>query len=57
MSVSIFDDKLVEPDAKMLSVVLGETQKFYETICQFIHDEYGDLRPEWKFYPHEFFRN
>lgn len=50
MSASIFDDKLVEPDTKMLSMILGDTQKLYDKICEFIHDEYGDLRPEWKFY-------
>ncbi len=50
MSSSIFSEKLVTPNDKMLSVELGETKVYYDEICRFINDEYGDFRPEWKYY-------
>lgn len=50
MSVSIYDDKLVEPDEKMLSYDLANSIDFLNTIRQFIEIEYGDLKAEWKYY-------
>jgi hypothetical protein len=50
MSASVFDNKLVMPDDKMMQVELGGTFKWYVEICQFIAKEYGSLTPEWKFY-------
>jgi hypothetical protein len=50
MSASVFDNKLVMPDDKMMAVELGNTFKLYEEICKFILKEYGELIPEWKFY-------
>ncbi|MGB5462491.1 MAG: DUF3788 family protein [Aureibaculum sp.] len=50
MSVSIYDDKNVVPNEKMLVHDLTDTKDYYDGICNFINTEYGDLKPEWKFY-------
>ncbi|MEN8153113.1 MAG: DUF3788 domain-containing protein [Acidobacteriota bacterium] len=50
MEESIFNNKLVEPDDKMVTKELGETKEYLNRICEFIENEYNDLRPEWKFY-------
>jgi hypothetical protein len=50
MSVSIFDSKQVTPDQEMLAFELGAAHEYYQSICRFIADEYGNLTPEWKFY-------
>lgn len=50
MSASIYTEKLVEPDDKMLAIDLAETKKTLDKITEFIESEYGDFKPEWKFY-------
>ena len=50
MSVSIYDNKSVIPSEKMLAHDLADAKDHYEGICNFIITEYGDLKPEWKFY-------
>ena len=50
MTASIFDNKLVEPDDNMLTHELGKSKEYLDSICEFIDNEYGDLKPEWKFY-------
>jgi len=50
MSASIFDNKLVMPDDKMMEAELGNSYKLFTSICDFIKSEFGDLAPEWKFY-------
>jgi len=50
MSASIYDDKMIEPNDKMLSYDLKSTKKYLDRISTFIEDEYGDFKPEWKFY-------
>ena len=50
MSASIYTEKLVQPDDKMLTYDLGDTKKFLDRISTFIDKEYGDYKPEWKFY-------
>ena len=50
MAGSVFNSKLVEPDDKMMAYELGETKEYFDRICDFIENDYGDLRPEWKFY-------
>lgn len=50
MSASLYDDKLIVPNDKMLSNDLAETKIFFDEICKFIETNYGDLKPEWKFY-------
>lgn len=50
MAASIFDLKLVEPNERMLSVELKQTKKYFDEICFFLKEEYGDVRHEWKFY-------
>lgn len=50
MSASIYTEKLVEPDDKMLTYDLAETRSYFDKIAEFIESEYGDFTPEWKFY-------
>lgn len=50
MSASIYSEKLVEPDDKMLTYDLAETKSNLDKIAEFIESEYGDYTPEWKFY-------
>jgi hypothetical protein len=50
MAASIYTEKLVEPDDKMLACDLGETKSYLDKIAHFIESEYGDFIPEWKFY-------
>jgi hypothetical protein len=50
MPASIYTEKLVEPDDKMLIYDLAETKIHFDKIAEFIESEYGAFRPEWKFY-------
>lgn len=50
MTASIYDDKLIEPNDKMLVSELAETKNYFDKICEFIKNEYGDLKPVWKYY-------
>ena len=50
MSASIYTEKLVEPNDKMLTYDLAETKKYLDKIAEFIEIEYGDFKYEWKFY-------
>ena len=50
MTASIYDDKLIEPNNKMLSFDLENSITYFNRICKFIEVEYGDLKPEWKYY-------
>jgi hypothetical protein len=50
MAGSIYTDKLIIPDERLLADDLGETKPYLDSICSFIEDEYGDMKPEWKFY-------
>lgn len=50
MSASIYTEKLVQPDDKMLSYELADTKKYLDKISTVIDKEYGDFKPEWKFY-------
>lgn len=50
MTASIYDDKLIEPNDKMLSFDLENTITYFNRICEFIEIEYGNLKPEWKYY-------
>lgn len=50
MSASLYDDKLIEPNDKMLTCDLGVAKGYLDKICEFIENEYGNLKPEWKFY-------
>jgi hypothetical protein len=43
MSASIYKEKLVEPDDKMLTYDLADTKSYLDTIKEFIHFEYGDF--------------
>jgi hypothetical protein len=48
--MSLFLDKSKQPDDEALKKVLGTSYKFWEEIKTGIHDEYGDVTEEWKFY-------
>lgn len=50
MSANVYNEKMVQPDEKMLSYDLGETKAYLDTIAGFIASEYGNFKPEWKFY-------
>ena len=50
MSASIYTEKLIEPDDKMLTYDLAKTKKYLDRIAEFIESEYGDFKPEWNFY-------
>lgn len=50
MSASIYTEKLVEPNNKMLTYDLATTKKYFDEIAAFIESEYGSLNTEWKFY-------
>jgi hypothetical protein len=50
MAASIYKEKLVEPDDKMLTFDLAETKNYLDRISYFIGSEYGDFKPEWKYY-------
>lgn len=50
MAASIYTEKLVEPDDKMLIFDLAETKNYLDRIAYLIESEYGDFKPEWKFY-------
>jgi hypothetical protein len=50
MTASIYTEKLVEPGDKMLTYDLAETKGYLDKIAAFIENEYGDFKPEWKFY-------
>ena len=50
MTASIFDDKLIKPNDKMLLSELATTKIYFDKICEFIKNEYGGLKPEWKYY-------
>jgi len=50
MSASIFDSEYVVPDDKMLAAELGLTKECLDEVCSYIKNDFGDLKPEWKFY-------
>jgi hypothetical protein len=50
MSASIYTEKLIEPNDKMLIYDLAETKCHLDKIAEFIESEYGGFMPEWKFY-------
>jgi hypothetical protein len=50
MAASIYTEKLVEPNDEMLTFDLAETKSYLDRIAEFIESEYGEFKPEWKFY-------
>lgn len=50
MSASIYDDKLIEPTDKMLAHDLKTSKEYLDSISDFIDNEFGNYKPEWKFY-------
>lgn len=50
MTASIYAEKLVVPDDKMLTYDLAETKKYLDKIAEFIENTYGGFKPEWKYY-------
>lgn len=50
MSASIYTEKLVSPDDKILAHDLAGAKEYLDKIGLFIESEYGDFKAEWKFY-------
>ena len=50
MSASIYTEKMIEPDDKMLAYDLADTKIYLDKIASFIEKEYGEFKPEWRFY-------
>jgi hypothetical protein len=50
MSVSVFEDKAVMPNDKMLAKALGKSNRLWQDIKKHLKAEYGELIEEWKFY-------
>lgn len=48
MSASIYSEKLVEPDDKMLTYDLAETKPYLDKIAELIENEYGDFTPHFR---------
>ena len=46
MSASIYTEKLVEPDDKILTYDLAETKSYFDKIAEFLDSEYGDFTIE-----------
>lgn len=46
MSESIYDDKFIEPNDKMLTYDLGIAMNYLDKICKFIEKKYGNIKPE-----------
>lgn len=49
MSASIYTEKLVSPDDKILAHDLAGAKEYLDKIGLFIESEYGDFKAEWKF--------
>ncbi len=47
---SIFLDKSVKPNNKMLTHALGQSYKYWEEIKNALENQYGTLTEEWKYY-------
>jgi hypothetical protein len=50
MASSMFDDKNIKPNDKMLSEILGKSYNRWNEIKKHLNSEYDDLIEEWKFY-------
>lgn len=50
MSASIFNNKLAEPNDKLLAHELDKAMVYFENIVAFIRENYDDLKFEWKYY-------
>lgn len=50
MAASIYVEKLMPPDDKTLTHDLAHAKGYLDKIAEFIRGEYGDFKPEWKFY-------
>jgi len=50
MPNNIFVDKSHRPTEKNISEILGTSYKLWEEIQNSLHDEYGELVKEWKYY-------
>lgn len=45
-----FNDKQQQPTDDMLAGALGETKVLLDELIHFIETEFGECRPEWKYY-------
>jgi hypothetical protein len=49
MDCSIFNEKQIVPDEKMLQIALGESYSFWDQIFRFTLNEYPKGTSEWKY--------
>lgn len=49
MTASIFDDKLTVPNESMLTKTLGASNLFFDSICLFVDERYGNFKMEWSY--------
>jgi hypothetical protein len=49
-----FNDKLQQPTDDMLVGALGETKVLLDELIHFIETEFGECRPEWKYYGNKY---
>jgi len=50
MAASIYTEKYVEPDDRMLAHDLAEAKEYFDKIGLFIKNEYGEVSLQWKYY-------
>ena len=49
MDISIFTDKSVMPDGKMLETALGQSAVYWNEISDYVFEQYLNAITEWKF--------
>jgi hypothetical protein len=49
-----FNDKQQQPTDDMLAEALGETKVLLDELIDFIETEFGECRPEWKYYGNKY---
>ena len=50
MSASIFDDKNLKPNDKLLAEKLGDVYRLWENVKNHISSDFGQTTEEWKYY-------
>jgi hypothetical protein len=49
MSLSILDNKSIQPTDEQLALVLGNTIKIWNSIKEFVHQQYPEVIEEWNY--------
>ena len=50
MDTPILNDKLIIPDEKIISIILGDSFKHWEIIRNYLNDNYDGIKEIWKYY-------